>query len=66
MAAGRPPQRLAERIFRPTLADVGRWSWIEASVLQSVPFDTEMLFSTNMHPLDLADEAFLRRIGYKI
>jgi len=32
----------------------------------SVPFDTVMLFSTNMHPLDLADEAFLRRIGYKI
>jgi hypothetical protein len=32
----------------------------------SVPFDTVLLFSTNMHPLDLADEAFLRRIGYKI
>jgi hypothetical protein len=32
----------------------------------SVPFDTVMLFSTNMHPLELADEAFLRRIGYKI
>ena len=32
----------------------------------SVPFDTVMMFSTNMHPLDLADEAFLRRIGYKI
>jgi hypothetical protein len=32
----------------------------------SVPFDTVLIFSTNMHPLDLADEAFLRRIGYKI
>jgi len=32
----------------------------------SVPFDVVLLFSTNMHPLDLADEAFLRRIGYKI
>ena len=32
----------------------------------SVPFDTVLVFSTNMHPLDLADEAFLRRIGYKI
>jgi predicted ATPase with chaperone activity len=32
----------------------------------SVPFDTVLIFSTNIHPLDLADEAFLRRIGYKI
>lgn len=31
-----------------------------------VPFDTVLIFSTNIHPLKLADEAFLRRIGYKI
>jgi predicted ATPase with chaperone activity len=32
----------------------------------SVPFDVVLVFSTNLHPTDLADEAFLRRIGYKI
>lgn len=32
----------------------------------SVPFDVVLVFSTNMKPTDLADEAFLRRIGYKI
>ena len=32
----------------------------------SVPFDVILIFSTNIHPLELADEAFLRRIGYKI
>ena len=32
----------------------------------SVPFDVILVFSTNIHPLELADEAFLRRIGYKI
>lgn len=32
----------------------------------SVPFDVVLVFSTNLHPMDLADEAFLRRIGYKI
>lgn len=32
----------------------------------SVPFDQILIFSTNMNPLELADEAFLRRIGYKI
>ena len=32
----------------------------------SVPFDVVLIFSTNIHPLVLGDEAFLRRIGYKI
>ena len=31
-----------------------------------VPFDQIILFSTNIEPRELSDEAFLRRIGYKI
>jgi len=31
-----------------------------------VPFDELIVFSTNLDPQDLADEAFLRRIKYKI
>ncbi|WP_341936334.1 hypothetical protein [Marinimicrobium sp. C2-29] len=31
-----------------------------------VPFDLVLVFSSNVNPLELADEAFLRRIGYKI
>jgi hypothetical protein len=31
-----------------------------------VPFDQVILFSTNIEPKELADEAFLRRLGYKI
>ncbi|MFI3218462.1 MAG: hypothetical protein QX189_05010 [Methylococcales bacterium] len=31
-----------------------------------VPFDTVLIFSTNLHPLELIDDAFLRRLGYKI
>jgi len=31
-----------------------------------VPFDAVLVFSTNLQPLELADEAFLRRLGYKI
>lgn len=31
-----------------------------------VPFDVIVVFSTNLKPSDLADEAFLRRLGYKI
>lgn len=32
----------------------------------SVPFDCLPIFSTNLDPLDLVDEAFLRRIRFKI
>lgn len=31
-----------------------------------LPFDVILIFSTNLNPLELADEAFLRRIGYKV
>jgi predicted ATPase with chaperone activity len=31
-----------------------------------VPFDELIIFSTNLNPADLVDEAFLRRIPYKI
>ena len=31
-----------------------------------VPFDQMIIFSTNLDPRDLVDEAFLRRISYKI
>ncbi len=31
-----------------------------------VPFDVALVFSSNHNPLELADQAFLRRIGYKI
>lgn len=31
-----------------------------------VPFDVVVVFCTNLKPNDLADEAFLRRLGYKI
>lgn len=31
-----------------------------------LPFDVTIIFSTNLNPSELADEAFLRRLGYKI
>lgn len=31
-----------------------------------IPFDVNVIFSSNFHPSELADEAFLRRLGYKI
>ena len=31
-----------------------------------IPFDVIVVFSSNIDPAELADEAFLRRLGYKI
>lgn len=31
-----------------------------------IPFDSLLFFSSNLRPTEIADEAFLRRIGYKI
>ena len=31
-----------------------------------LPFDMVLVFSTNLTPSDVADEAFLRRLGYKV
>lgn len=31
-----------------------------------VPFDLVLVFSTNLRPEDIADQAFLRRLGYKV
>lgn len=31
-----------------------------------VPFEMAVIFSTNLKPTDIADEAFLRRFGYKV
>jgi predicted ATPase with chaperone activity len=39
---------------------------IGSGVHFDVPFDLVLVFSTNMDPRALADEAFMRRIGYKI
>ena len=39
---------------------------LESGRTIQVPFDQLLIFSTNLEPRDLVDEAFLRRIPYKI
>ncbi|WP_371379426.1 AAA family ATPase [Thalassotalea aquiviva] len=39
---------------------------LQAGLHFELPFELILLFSTNLAPSDLVDEAFLRRIGYKI
>jgi predicted ATPase with chaperone activity len=59
------PQQLFNRWIVP-LEERKDYLSLQSGRHFSVPFDTVLIFSTNIHPLELADEAFLRRIGYKI
>ncbi|HUR33705.1 MAG TPA: hypothetical protein VM032_07905 [Vicinamibacterales bacterium] len=59
------PEDLLNRWIVPLESRVDYLSLHTGKKLQ-VPFDVLVAFATNLDPLSLADEAFLRRIPYKI
>ncbi len=59
------PQQLLNRWIVPLESRVDFLTLQTGSKVE-VPFDELIVFSTNLDPQDLADEAFLRRIKYKI
>ena len=59
------PQELLNRWIVPLESRVDYLTLHTGKKFQ-VPFDTLVIFATNLAPADLADEAFLRRIPYKI
>jgi hypothetical protein len=60
-----PPQTVLNRWIVP-MEEARDYLSLATGQHFSVPFDVVLVFSTNMAPDDLADDAFLRRIGYKI
>jgi predicted ATPase with chaperone activity len=60
-----PPETLLNRWILPMEEKHDQLS-LNSGQHFSVPFDLTLVFSTNLEPGDLADEAFLRRIGYKV
>lgn len=60
-----PPETLLNRWILPMEEGRDQLS-LNSGQHVSVPFDLTLVFSTNLEPRDLADEAFLRRIGYKV
>ena len=59
------PHELLNRWIVPLEKRVDYLS-LSTGVKFTVPFDCIPIFSTNLDPVDLVDEAFLRRIRYKI
>lgn len=60
-----PPATVLNRWILPMEAGVDYLSMSTGQHFRT-PFDVILVFSTNMKPSELVDEAFLRRIGYKI
>ncbi len=59
------PQELLNRWIVPLEKRYDYLTLVTGKKLE-IPFDQLICFSTNLNPADLADEAFLRRIKYKI
>jgi hypothetical protein len=59
------PQELMNRWIVPLDRHVDYFALHTGKKFQ-VPFDVIVVFSSNLQPATLADEAFLRRLGYKI
>ncbi|MGE0257417.1 MAG: ATP-binding protein [Alphaproteobacteria bacterium] len=60
-----PPNDLLNRWIVPMESQVD-FMKLHTGASFTLPFDVLLMFSTNLHPADLMDAAFLRRIQYKI
>lgn len=60
------PSRLLNRFIIPMEEGVDYLDLAATGQKIEVPFTCQMVFSTNLSPAHLVDEAFLRRISYKV
>ncbi len=60
-----PPESLLNRWILPMEERRDQLS-LNSGEHFSIPFELTLIFSTNLEPRALADEAFLRRLGYKV
>src|SRR5665213_2290656 len=61
-----PPMRLLNRFIVPMEKKVDYLDLSASGRKIELPFLCQVVFSTNLSPTDLVDEAFLRRMAYKI
>src|SRR5437660_156437 len=61
-----PPRSLLNRLIVALERRVDYLNLSGAGMAVAAPFEAMVVFSTNLEPADLVDEAFLRRVRYKI
>ncbi|HVB53016.1 MAG TPA: hypothetical protein VNF24_02335 [Candidatus Acidoferrales bacterium] len=60
------PREILNRLIVPLETGVDHLNIARAGTTVSVPYATILLLSTNLDPSELVDEAFLRRVRYKV
>ncbi|HEV2231317.1 MAG TPA: hypothetical protein VGS18_03955, partial [Thermoplasmata archaeon] len=61
-----PPRDLLNRLIVPLEKGVDYLNIARAGTSVAVPFTNLLILSTNLRPVDLVDEAFLRRVRFKV
>jgi hypothetical protein len=61
-----PPRDLLNRLIVPLEKGVDYLNIARAGTSVAVPFTNLLILSTNLRPMDLVDEAFLRRVRFKV
>ena len=61
-----PPRDLLNRLIVPLEKGVDYLNIARAGTSVAVPFTNLLILSTNLQPMDLVDEAFLRRVRFKV
>ncbi len=61
-----PPRQILNRLIVPLESGVDYLNVARAGTTVGVPYAAVLLLSTNLEPGDLVDEAFLRRVRYKV
>ncbi len=61
-----PPKAILDRLLVPLEQQVDFLNLSAAGRKIEVPFSTQVVLSTNLKPAELLDEAYLRRLAYKV
>ncbi|HLQ61119.1 MAG TPA: protein kinase [Candidatus Acidoferrales bacterium] len=60
------PKQIMDRLLVPLEQEVDYMNLTSSGRKAEVPFKTQLALSTNLKPGDLLDEAYLRRLSYKV
>jgi hypothetical protein len=60
------PREILNRLIVPLESGIDHLNIARAGTTVSIPYATILLLSTNLDPEELVDEAFLRRVRYKV
>ena len=61
-----PPKQILDRLLVPLEQEIDYMNLVASGRKVEVPFWAQLALSTNLKPVELLDEAYLRRLAYKV